>query len=174
MKKTILGVPYFQSKQTNGLQVLNETGFSKRILTPLLNAVGQVARDLALTDVRVILETELDSLKSGYCGLTTTKKPYVVIDPESAMYDDDWLTWIDPEEIRKVVAHELRHAWQYFTGMMQDAENGVLWNGQFFQWYDTSEMKWLLDDAELKQYDDQPWERDARQYAGEFEEEGQA
>lgn len=168
MKKTVLGVPYFQSKQTGGLQVCNETGYAKSILDPLLDAVGQVARDLSI-DVCVTLETNLSCLKSGYCGLSTTNRPYVVIDPESAMYGEGAQTWIDAAEIYKLVAHELRHAWQYLTGIMQDAENGVLWNGQFFRWYDTSEMKWLLDDAELKQYDDQPWERDARQYAGELD-----
>jgi hypothetical protein len=170
MKKTVLGVPYFQSKQTGGLQVCNETGYAKSILDPLLKAVGQGAKDLSITDVRVILETNLTSLKSGYCGLSTTNKPYVVIDPESAMYDDEQHTWINPEEIRKIVAHELRHAWQYLTGIMQAIENGVMWNGQVFDWYDTSAMRWMFDDAELKKYDDQPWERDARQYAGELEE----
>lgn len=174
MKKTILGVPYFQSKQTGGLQVVNETRFGKAILDPLLDAVGRVARDLDLLDVRVILETDLECLRSGYCSLTTTGRPYVVIDPEAAMYDDGQRTWLDAAEIATFIAHELRHAWQYLSGRLQNVENGVLWDGQFVRLYDTSEMKWLLDDAELKQYDDQPWEADARRYAGELEDEGQA
>ena len=169
MKTTALGVPYFQSKQTGGLQVVNETGYAKALLDPLLNAVGRVANDLRLQNVRVILEADLDGMKSGYCGLSTTNQPFVVINPETAIYDEHGRTWMDSTEIYRLVAHELRHAWQYLTGLMTQTEDGMIWRGQVFPQYEASAMRWVLDDAEYQRYADQPWERDARQYAGDEE-----
>lgn len=167
MKTTALGVPYFQSRQTGGLQVVNDTGYAKALLAPLLSAVGRVANDLRLSDVRVMLDTDLGGMRSGYCGLSTTGKPFVVINPDAAIYGDDDRAYMDAAEIYRLVAHELRHAWQYVTGLMAETDTGVIWRGQVFPQYDAAEMRWVMNDAEYQRYLDQPWERDARQYAGE-------
>jgi hypothetical protein len=98
---------------------------------------------------RDILEMMYGGSYFGYCFLT--KERSVILNMSQCLK-----LKLDPISI---LAHELRHAWQYQTGIMDlnvNPRNGRVWKGEFVS--DT----WVQSQED---YEKLPWEADANDFA---------
>lgn len=125
--------------------------------------------DVVMQDLGLTNNVELD----WYFGrFTTMGGDALLYDKISDLYPRYGVvrvsTLYSHEYTINTIMHELRHIWQYYTGILQDVtipynKYKVLWNGIL---YDPIRLGKKTD---LESYINQPWEIDARIYADQIE-----
>jgi hypothetical protein len=158
----------YQSSRTSQILVETVGKFPQKFLTPVFRAIRKTAADLGLSadDVRFVIDTDGES-RCCYLG---DKKSLININIDMMIYGYAADEYVGVEKAYEIIAHEMRHAWQYKTGVLEQTETHFIWNGvlyprsQAYHWADV-----MFNDDKWEAYLTSPWEEDAREYSGEDE-----
>jgi hypothetical protein len=128
----------------------------------IMEQAKQIAKDLEV-DVPDIRLGMLSPLCNGqFCP-----------DDNSIILNKYNINWLTDNELINLLAHEIRHYWQYRTGLLKaDSDIGqLIWNNTIY----TMELGCMIalehlssEDRIAIHYQDFPWEIDARNYASDY------
>lgn len=104
--------------------------------------IAAVKKDLKITDVKIYWRA---TMLANWAGSANKDANTITILKEQTK-----------QETMRIIAHELKHIWQYNTGIFT---GGNVWNGTRY------ERKPIKRGKVPKDYYDQPWESDAEKYA---------
>ncbi len=121
----------------------------------LLAICGPIAQDLKCTIPNLIVKKCILGLQGMYCASIRT----ITINAE-LLKDLRY-----KEFLIKTIAHEMRHHWQYESGMLKQQDNYLVWKGEDFAIiFGTI---WNMEGRNIN-YHEYPWEIDANQYSEQY------
>lgn len=159
----------YQSSRTAQIRVETTRKFAQKKIIPIFRAIRKHAKKLGLSVENVRFLIDEDTGENVCCYLENNQS-LIKINIDSMIYGVGWGEYVKEEDAERIVAHEMRHAWQYATGVLQQTDTHFIWNGVLFprgehcHWSET-----MLDDNKWNEYLESPWEIDARKYSGEDE-----